>query len=596
MFNSENRSRNRRAGIIHILGCCGLALSALGFSAAQPAHAAVNLDLSYVNPQSTQFARFKSVVDNAVAGNPTWGFSATDAAYMYKLTGQLQYGQLAVQMVDSQVNAANAAIAAGSVPKIAGDSYLDVGPMLSDLALAYDWCSTLTTAAQRTRWATYADQAVTNVWSPSQAKWGSVPAPWSGWSTNDPGDNYYYSFVQATMLWALASNNATWKTYLQNDRLPLLQNYFAALPGGGSLEGTGYGLSHRTMFGDYQVWRDATGSDIANANSHLTDSIYYWIHATVPTFDKVAPIGDQARVSMPVIYDYHRTLMLEARRLTSNAAAANAASWWLNHISIQSMTNGFNARFDLLPAGTSTTPPAALTYHASGVGQLFSRTSWDTTAMWLSFTAGPYEQSHAHQDQGAFALYAGDWLTVTENIWSHSGINQGTDTNNVVRFERNGTIVPQKVGTVSTMTVTGTGAAGEVHAMANLTPAYGNSPGVQSWQRNIDFVNHILTVHDTFAVDSSTQGIFQLNVPVKPTISGNTATAGHLKITVLQPANATLSIVNWTGVNVPSYGADYGSGYRLDVRGGATGYVVQLSTDLPVLDAPTAEIFASGFD
>ena len=459
-----------------------------------------------------------------------------------------------------------------------------------------DGVSTLTTSAQRTRWATYADQAVANVWNSSQARWGSVSAPWSGWATNDPGDNYYYSFTQATMLWALASNNTTWKNYLQSDRLPLLENYFSALPGGGSLEGTGYGVSHRTMFGNYQIWRDATGTDAANANSHLTDSIYYWINATVPTLDRVAPIGDQARVSIPVLYDYHRTLMLEARRLTSNVAAANDASWWLNNISIKSMSSGFNARFDLLPAGTSTTPPAALTYHASGVGQLFSRTSWNTNAMWLDFTAGQFEQSHAHQDQGAFTLFQGDWLTVTENIWSHSGINQGTDTNNVVRFERNGAIVPQKVGTVSTMSVTGTGAAGEVHATANLTPAYGGAAGVQSWQRSIDFVNRTLTVHDTFAVDASTKGIFQVNVPVQPTISGNTATAGHLKITVLQPANATLSAVNWTGVSVPGYGADYGSGYRIDIRGGTTGYVVQLSTDLPGSEAPTAEIFANGFD
>ena len=39
--------------------------------------------------------------------------------------------------------------------------------------------------------------------------------------------------------------------------------------------------------------------DLGNANSHVTDSIYYWIHATVPTRDRFAPIGDQARNSMP---------------------------------------------------------------------------------------------------------------------------------------------------------------------------------------------------------------------------------------------------------------------------------------------------------
>src|SRR5215468_8587884 len=34
------------------------------------AHAAVVIDLSYVNQQSSEFARFKNFVDDAVAGNP----------------------------------------------------------------------------------------------------------------------------------------------------------------------------------------------------------------------------------------------------------------------------------------------------------------------------------------------------------------------------------------------------------------------------------------------------------------------------------------------------------------------------------------------
>src|SRR4029079_6251513 len=102
-------------------------------------------------------------------------------------------------------------------------------------------------------------------------------------------------------------------------------------------------------------------------------------------------------------------------------------------------------------------------------GQLFSRTGWDTQAMWLQFAAGPYEQSHAHQDPGSFTLFQNDLLAVTENIWTHSGIQQGTDTNNVLRFEKSGVIVEQRTGTASTMSVT-PGANGSVHAVANLTP------------------------------------------------------------------------------------------------------------------------------
>src|SRR3546814_2391277 len=119
----------------------------------------------------------------------------------------------------------------------------------------------------------------------SDLTWGGRSFPWSGWSTSNPGNNYYYSFVEATMYWALASGNSTWMNLLRNDKLPALQAYFAKLPGGGSLGGTGYGTSHMRLFSLYQTWRDATGVDLGNANSHATDSIHYWIHATVPTLD-----------------------------------------------------------------------------------------------------------------------------------------------------------------------------------------------------------------------------------------------------------------------------------------------------------------------
>ena len=34
----------------------------------------------------------------------------------------------------------------------------------------------------------------------------------------------------------------------------------------------------------------------------------------------------------------------------------------------------------------------------------------------LAIVAGPYNESHAHQDQGSFTLFSGDWLAVTANI------------------------------------------------------------------------------------------------------------------------------------------------------------------------------------
>jgi hypothetical protein len=244
------------------------------------------------------------------------------------------------------------------------------------------------------------------------------------------------------------------------------------------------------------------------------------------------------------------------------------------------MQSSFNYRHNLLPAGSGGAPPAALTYHAAGTGQLFSRTGWDTGAMWLQFAAGPYTQSHAHQDQGSFTLFEGDWLAVTENIWTHSGIQQGTDTNNVVRFDNGGSPVEQRYPTTSTMTVT-PGVGGTVHAVANLTPAYDGSPAVTSWQRTIDFIGHKLTVSDAFALGSGTTATFQVNTPVRPVINGRYAHAGTLTIHVLAPTNAALSALDWTTVD-PS---EFDSGWRLDVGGSSTGYMVEMSTDAIFADA-----------
>ncbi len=79
----------------------------------------------------------------------------------------------------------------------------------------------------------------------------------------------------------------------------------------------------------------------------------------------------------------------------------------------------------------------------------------------MSFIAGRYDQSHAHQEQGAFSLYRGRWLAVTENIWTHSGIQQGSETNNVLRFTRAGHNIGQVRPSESTLAIDATPTDGQ---------------------------------------------------------------------------------------------------------------------------------------
>lgn len=579
---------------MHRLSFLALSGMVVLLALARPCTAAIAINLDYVDRQSPRYQRFIAWVDAAQAGEPGYSFSATDAAYAFRLTGDPAYATLAVAWAEHQVADAETAIAAGQRPEVAADSYLQAGPMIRDVALVLDWCADAVTPQQRARWSAYAAQAVWNIWNHEQARWGSIPLPWSGWGTDDPANNYYYSFVEATMYWALATDDAQWLHLLQDDKWPALERTMAAIVGGGSQEGTAYGLSHRKLFELYRVWRDAAPGhpDLAESNDHLDRSIDWWIHATVPTLDRTAAIGDQARVSEPVLYDYHRALLLQARTLSTDESARGAASWWLHAIANQSMESGFNLRDNLLDAGTGGTPPESLVYHASGTGQLFARTGWDRGAMWLQFSAGPYLQSHAHQDQGAFTLYQDQWLAVTENIWTRSGIRQQTDVHNLVRFEQAGTLVPQREGTTSILEVV-PGADGAVHAVADLTPAYGGSPAVQRWHRTLDFGGRRLRIEDRFTLGPGTRAVFQVNLPQQPVVSGNRALAGPLRIEVVEPANAQLQVLDWTTRSEPGE-ETYLSGWRLDVAGSDSGYVVEFGLGDPVDPADPCETDPQG--
>src|SRR5207249_11935082 len=111
--------------------------------------------------------RMKSSADSWVAGNDYWGFNAWNAALFTPLTGDPKYCAKAISVVDAQVAAAELAMSSGTQPVVANDSYLDVGDMIGNVAIVYDWCHDTVSSSQATRWLAYANQAVWNVWNPT---------------------------------------------------------------------------------------------------------------------------------------------------------------------------------------------------------------------------------------------------------------------------------------------------------------------------------------------------------------------------------------------------------------------------------------------
>jgi len=142
-------------GTTRMRGIGFAALVVLAF-AGPIARAEIKIDYSYVDKKSEAYNRFKGWVDTALAGNPGYEFSAIDAVTMFRLTNDAKYCDYAVTMMQKQADDATAAVAAGKNPEVAGDSYLQSGPMISALALTYDACRAKMTDAQRTQWAGYA--------------------------------------------------------------------------------------------------------------------------------------------------------------------------------------------------------------------------------------------------------------------------------------------------------------------------------------------------------------------------------------------------------------------------------------------------------
>ena len=209
-----------------------------------PCDAAITIDLSYVDQQS----RRSTSVSATGSTRPSTAIRTTDSPRPTPRTCTASPASRSTRrsrskMVEQQVSDAETAIANGDAPEVAGDSYLYVGGMIGDLAITYDWCSLV-----RHRRPAHALVRVCRAGALQRLESGQgrngaasrIRGP-AGRSTI-PANNYYYSFLEATML--LGARRATARRGCSSSttvKIPRSTAYFAGDAGGGSQEGTGYG-------------------------------------------------------------------------------------------------------------------------------------------------------------------------------------------------------------------------------------------------------------------------------------------------------------------------------------------------------------------
>jgi hypothetical protein len=538
--------------------------------------------------------RFRAVVDSWVGGTDVYAFQAWNGALLGQLTGDAKYCGKAVATIDAEVRADEAKIAAGQQPIVAQNSFLHVGEVIGDVALVYDWCFDTITADQKTRWVAYMNLTLTNLWNPTQAKWGPTAMPWLGWSVNDPLNNYYYSFLRATMLVGLATKGEDpkgdeWIAQFRDAKVlgQLVPAFDESLRGGGSLEGSAYGVSLRTLWNLYDIWYSTTGEKLQAKTKHARQSLRSFVHHVVPTMDRIAPTGDQPRDMKAMFFDYQRQYLQELIQLYPHDPMAARAKTLLAGTNLPQQARPEMLVWDFLydNADVEAKPlDMGTNYYASGIGQVYSRSGWDRSATWVNFSAGAYREDHAHQDQGSLLIYKDGWLAYDGVIDSANGIIQETGSHSLVRINRGGTPIKQMIKTESTMVGVHAG-PGWLYSAADVTPAYKGDASISKVQREIVYLQpNTVIVYDRVTTSGDTTQTWQLATPVAPSISGATATingAHALSVQRLVPAAATSSAYNLASTS------SYRAGYRLDTAqpGGDRRYLHVLSIDGSVASA-----------
>ena len=552
--------------------------------------------------------RFKTIVDGQVGGASYYGYEPWYSAFIGVVVGGAPgaaYCDHAIQMTRAFLTSEAAVITNGGRPLAAADSYLEIGALVGSVALVYDWCYGRLTAADKLNFGNYADVFTDNVWNQNTNHWGAgtaannynwsgtLRAPGSSWSVDNPFNNYYYSFLRATMLWGLVSKGEPGRTmadgFLQRFRFTKLQNqlvpaFIAQLAGGGSREGTCYGTSLRTLFGLYFLWEKTTGERIADLSPQAQETMAYMLHVTSPTAPGrttyLAPIGDHSRDSTAAFYDYHRDGLEALATIYAGTPMARRVRDFLAASSVPQMGNSFNFVYDALYDGTETIAPAVLNtaFYGPGTGVFSDRSSWNSNATWLTFLTGPYTESHAHKDRHSFLLYKNGWLVTDHNTHSFSGIELDQYNHALVTQSTNGS----SLATIdATMIPMGEGSA-TLTAMA-VKPGYtyvSSSPG-NLFPNTVQSDREMLFIHpDTLVVfdrakytAGTTTKRFLLPLEGPPAINAANRTATYtnsggssLKLFALAPTASVLAATNMVTA-YPDSGSGhtsfYSGGYRL---------------------------------
>jgi hypothetical protein len=273
------------------------------------------------------------------------------------------------------------------------------------LAIGYDWLYTALSPSVRAR-----VRRAEKRWIATYEK--------DGFGHEFPQGNYFAGYYAASGLSALAMGSPmTWKRWLSKVQLPVARYYRANLAGGGWPEGWNYGpLGTVNQELPLLAARTAKHVNLTHGYHFPLGAGRFLIHFTWPdrtTMDDSGTVhpADNPTATEQWLYTFQAAVLAKAGDsfapyLRSFARAVRQKDTalgppWTASIDFLFDRGGRSRSFKRLP----------LSYFARGIDMAAMRSSWDTSAVWGSFTGGPYvnnpDNGEEYFDKGSLSIVNG---------------------------------------------------------------------------------------------------------------------------------------------------------------------------------------------
>jgi parallel beta-helix repeat protein len=503
-----------------------------------------------------------------------WGEEAWHYAVAYIVSGNLSYANDAITYMNNQVATITSDEDRGQT------NFLRISDTMRSVCIVYDWCYDLLSQTERNNYLAYINQLMNELWNPNTAPTHS----WNGWGLEDPGNNFYYSFMIGTTYAALVTANdqnvqhsLPFRGTVYTDLLEFVRarieqqvipEHFNTWGDGGAWhEGNNYGLlTKRYILEMMLLLRDTGGIDYFQQTDFMKGLVYYHLYSMAPDFSMGYPWGDIPSETKP----YDTALMLLATNAFRGSVESEYAQYFANNIETSLPWGWWQF---VQPYGVLLRDPSIPerdwrqelpnSYHAKGGGWVNSRSGWGVNDVSVSFVCTNRIQQHQAQDQASFHIQKNGMQATNGNLHSSWGIYQMADAFNTLLIDGNGQAyggdhnnIPELVRDIGFVAKFDAG-SDFTYVVGDASDAYytnagqfgnGNTRLLDVFTRELVhvFPGYVIVYDRVTPRNSSHLPTWQLHTENNPTQSGNRIDAttgnGKLHTWVLLPTNHTIRI------------------------------------------------------